>query len=113
MQGGEVEPCDVNGHRVVQHDGAWQGFTMSIARYLDDRLTVVVFTNLDAGNSHPERIAAHVAGLYLPALQVADSTTVRWSSRKRAMLIVKPCQAPSCCTTRCPFTDVTSQPKPY
>jgi CubicO group peptidase (beta-lactamase class C family) len=64
----------LNGHRVVLHDGAWQGFTMSIQRYLDDRLTVVVFTNLDEDNAHPERIAAHVAGLYLPALQGARST---------------------------------------
>jgi hypothetical protein len=66
-------PSPGGGHRVVRHDGAWQGFTMSIARYIDDHLTVVVFTNLDEDNSHPERIAARVAGLYLPALQVADS----------------------------------------
>jgi len=68
------EVTSVNGHRVVRHDGAWQGFTMSIARYVDDRLTVIVFTNLDEDHSHPERIADHVAGLYLPALQVPDST---------------------------------------
>ena len=44
-------------HKVVIHDGAWQGFTMSIARYLDDRLTVIVMTNLDSDNSKPEKIA--------------------------------------------------------
>ena len=61
----------VNGHRVVEHGGAWQGYTMSIARFLDDRLTVVVFTNLDENNSDPDRIVGHVAALYLPSLKTA------------------------------------------
>jgi CubicO group peptidase (beta-lactamase class C family) len=62
----------VNNHRVLEHGGAWQGFTMQIDRYVDDRLTVIVFTNLDENNSHPDRIARGVAALYIPAL-VADS----------------------------------------
>jgi D-alanyl-D-alanine carboxypeptidase len=33
------------GHRVVQHGGAWQGFKAALARYPDDRLTVVVLAN--------------------------------------------------------------------
>lgn len=56
----------INGHRRVWHDGGWQGFTMSIQRYLDDGLTVVVFTNLDEDNSDPARIAERVAAIYLP-----------------------------------------------
>jgi CubicO group peptidase (beta-lactamase class C family) len=36
----------VNGHRVIEHGGAWQGFTCAIARFPDDSLTVVVLTNL-------------------------------------------------------------------
>jgi CubicO group peptidase (beta-lactamase class C family) len=63
----------VKGHHVVQHGGAWQGFTTFIARYIDDHLTVVVLTNLDEDNANPNRIAAHVAALYLPALKVAES----------------------------------------
>ena len=58
----------MNGHRVIEHGGAWQGFTTYIARYVDDKLTVVVLTNLDSANSNPGRIAHHVAGLYVPAL---------------------------------------------
>jgi CubicO group peptidase (beta-lactamase class C family) len=61
----------VNGHRLIAHSGAWQGFTMNISRYVDDRLTVVVFTNLDEDNSHPDRIARGVAALYVPALAAA------------------------------------------
>lgn len=53
----------INGHRVIQHAGAWQGFTTYIARYVDDRLTVVVLTNLDSAHSNPGKIAHHVAGL--------------------------------------------------
>jgi CubicO group peptidase (beta-lactamase class C family) len=51
------------GHRVVSHDGAWQGFETTIARYVDDRLTVVVLSNLADGK--PSEIAEHVADMYL------------------------------------------------
>ena len=59
---------DLNGHKVVEHSGAWQGFTTHIARYVDDKLTIVVLTNLDAGHSQPTKIAHAVAGFYVPAL---------------------------------------------
>jgi CubicO group peptidase (beta-lactamase class C family) len=52
-----------NGHRVVEHDGRWQGFSMQISRYLDDGLTVVILTN--QGNCDPHRIADEVAAVYL------------------------------------------------
>jgi CubicO group peptidase (beta-lactamase class C family) len=58
----------LNGHKVIEHGGAWQGFTCDISRYVDDNLTVVVLTNLDAGHARPERIAHTVAGLVNPAL---------------------------------------------
>jgi len=57
---------DAGRHRVIEHSGAWQGFTTNISRYVDDKLTVVVFTNLEGGN--PASIAHHVAGLYIPAV---------------------------------------------
>jgi CubicO group peptidase (beta-lactamase class C family) len=55
-----------NGHRVIQHGGSWQGFTTYIARYPDDRLTVVVLCNL--AGATPSYIAHRVAGMYEPAL---------------------------------------------
>jgi CubicO group peptidase (beta-lactamase class C family) len=58
----------INGHRLIEHGGAWQGFTTHIARYVDDKLTVVVLTNLDSEHSSPGRIAHEVAGLYNPKL---------------------------------------------
>jgi len=52
-----------NGHRLVGHDGRWQGFTTHIARYLDDRLTIVILTN--QGNCDPQRIVDEIAAIVL------------------------------------------------
>jgi len=51
-----------DGHRVFEHEGQWQGFETQISRYVDDNLTVVVLTNLDAAK--PDRIAHGVASIY-------------------------------------------------
>jgi CubicO group peptidase (beta-lactamase class C family) len=56
----------INGHRIIEHGGAWQGFTSYIARYADDKLTVIVFDNLAGGNCG--KIARHVAAIYNPEL---------------------------------------------
>jgi Beta-lactamase len=63
-----------NGHRLLEHGGAWQGFSAYISRYVDDRLTVVVLTNLDADHSDTRRIAHQVAMLYLPDLRMKPIT---------------------------------------
>jgi CubicO group peptidase (beta-lactamase class C family) len=52
-----------NGHRVIEHEGAWQGFETDISRYVDDQLTVVVLTNL--AEARPNKFADHVAEMYL------------------------------------------------
>jgi len=52
-----------NGHRVVEHEGQWQGFETQISRYIDDGLTVVVLANLES--AQPQRIAHAVAEIYL------------------------------------------------
>jgi len=62
---------EIGGHRVIEHEGAWQGFNTNISRYVDDKLTVVVLANL--ADCHPDEITHHVAGLYLPALMPAES----------------------------------------
>ena len=51
------------GHRVVEHDGRWQGFDTQISRYPDDGLTVVVLTNLGSADAH--LIADKVAAAYV------------------------------------------------
>lgn len=57
----------VNGHRLIEHEGAWQGFKTAICRYVDDKVTVVVLTNL--AEADPYAIAHGVAGLYIPELK--------------------------------------------
>jgi CubicO group peptidase (beta-lactamase class C family) len=66
---------EVNGHRLLEHGGAWQGFTMHILRYVDDKLTTIVMTNLDSGHSNPSKIAQGVAALYVPALKKPEPAT--------------------------------------
>jgi CubicO group peptidase (beta-lactamase class C family) len=51
-----------DGHRVLDHGGAWQGFESHISRYVDDKLTVVVLANLEQAD--PGVIADHVAKMY-------------------------------------------------
>jgi len=51
-----------DGHRVLDHGGAWQGFKSHISRYVDDKLTVVVLANLEQAD--PGVIADHVAKIY-------------------------------------------------
>ena len=56
---------EVNGHpHLVEHDGAWQGFMTHIARYVDDKLTVILLTN--SANAKSAGIAHKVAGLVPP-----------------------------------------------
>ncbi|MFN7997316.1 MAG: serine hydrolase domain-containing protein [Bryobacteraceae bacterium] len=56
------------GGRLVEHGGAWQGFTTYIGRYVDAGVTVVVLTNLDAEHARPGKIGHVVAGLFDPGL---------------------------------------------
>lgn len=56
----------INGHKVIEHGGAWQGFTCHISRYVDDGITVVALTNLSGAS--PSQIVHVVAGLVNPAL---------------------------------------------
>ena len=53
---------EVRGHHFVEHGGSWQGFKAFIARYVDDKLTVVIFANLSQANEG--RIARGVAEIY-------------------------------------------------
>lgn len=51
------------GRRRVAHAGGWVGFSTFIARYVNDRFTVIVLTNLEDGDA--EGLANAIAGIYL------------------------------------------------
>ena len=63
--GWDLKP--VNGHQTIAHSGSWQGFNTFISRFVDDKLTVIVLTNIS--DARPGMIAHGVAGLYVPALK--------------------------------------------
>jgi CubicO group peptidase (beta-lactamase class C family) len=64
-----------NGNRLIEHGGAWQGFTTYIARYPDDRLTVVVLCNM--AGAAPGFIAHRVAGMYNATLMPPGHKAVK------------------------------------
>lgn len=57
---------EVNGKRIIEHGGAWQGFKAMISRYPDDKLSVIVFANLI--NANEKKLAHGVAAIFNPAL---------------------------------------------
>jgi CubicO group peptidase (beta-lactamase class C family) len=63
---------NVHGHRLIEHGGAWQGFKSQISRYVDDKLTVVVFANQARAN--PAKLAHGVAAIYNPELTITAGT---------------------------------------
>lgn len=56
----------VNGHKRVQHGGSLPGFRATIARYVADKITIIVLTNGD--NANPGAIALGVAEAFIPGL---------------------------------------------
>ncbi len=57
---------ETNGHRTVAHGGGIPGFSTQILRFPDDKLSVVVLTNLEGG--HAGGMARGIAVLFLPDL---------------------------------------------
>jgi len=62
------EITSVNGHKQIDHGGAWQGFRCHILRYPDDSVSVVVLANSDSAS--PEQFAHVIAGIVNPALEL-------------------------------------------
>ena len=57
----------LNGGRLIEHGGAWQGFRSVISRYVDERLSVIVLAN--SSNANPQRLAHGVAEIVNPSLR--------------------------------------------
>jgi len=57
----------VNGKRVIEHGGAWQGFKAHIGRFPENKLTVIVFANLIQTNQ--AKLANGVAAIIDPELK--------------------------------------------
>lgn len=57
---------EVKGHKRIRHGGNLNGFKSEFARFPNDRVTVIVLTNLN--EAVPNEIAVGVAAFYIPAL---------------------------------------------
>jgi len=73
------------GHRWVSHDGRLGGFTSYYCRHPDEKISVVVLTN--QLNAKPSRIAAHVAGLYVPSLMPPPYKPIEDKDPKIAQMV--------------------------
>lgn len=79
----------VNGRRLIEHGGAWQGFKTHIARYVDNNLTVIVFANLAQANQ--SKLAHGVAEIIDPGLKpkpITDSDPAFTTSTRELLLAV-------------------------
>jgi len=79
----------VNGHPVVEHGGAWQGFKAHIARFPENKLTVIVFANLIQANQG--KLANGVAAIIDPELKqrpIADPDPAFTARTKELLLAV-------------------------
>ncbi|MES2015462.1 MAG: serine hydrolase domain-containing protein [Pseudomonadota bacterium] len=59
---------DYRSHPKRYHSGGMYSFTTDYLHYTDDKLTVIVLTNLGTDWSDPERISRTVANLYVPGI---------------------------------------------
>ena len=64
--------ADAHGHRILYHTGGGYGFYADISRYVDDRLTIVVMTNVDETHTDVLRLVGKIAEIYLPATRGAN-----------------------------------------
>src|SRR5690606_23450135 len=58
----------IQGHKIVAHDGNWQGFSTVIKRYPLKKFSVIVLANLSRANVN--KIATRIMEIYQPQLQV-------------------------------------------
>jgi CubicO group peptidase (beta-lactamase class C family) len=61
---------EVRGRRLIEHGGAWQGFKAHISRYVDDKMTVILFANQIRANQ--TKLARGVAAIFNPDLASKD-----------------------------------------
>ena len=59
---------EMDGHRLIQHGGTWQGFKSAIARFVDDKLTIIMFANLR--NTDEAKLTRYIARIIVPGLEL-------------------------------------------
>jgi CubicO group peptidase (beta-lactamase class C family) len=62
---------EYNGHKIIQHGGAFVGFRAQKFQFPDDHFTVVVLAN--RGDANPNELASNVTDLFLDPIEVSTS----------------------------------------
>lgn len=70
----------LNGFRMIQHDGAWQGFVSTIMRCPEKKASVIVLANLEDGATR--KIAKRVIQLFEPTLKKSTIVNPRKDNKK-------------------------------
>ena len=73
-----------NGHRFGAHWGTTvTGHSSVIRRYVDDKVTVIMLANLDDGGFGIDAMSRHIAGMYVPGVDVHSLTPKTGGSAER------------------------------
>ena len=75
----------VKGSRVFQHSGGWQGFNSFIARFVDEKTTVIVLTN--SSNAGASNLANGVAEIYNSKLAPIKPNAIKDKEPKTTALL--------------------------
>ena len=62
-----------HGRRIVQHSGGTPGFSSSIYRFTNDKLTIIILSN--HSDRFLDQMAIDIAGMYVPKLKRPESKT--------------------------------------
>ena len=57
----------IQGKKIIEHNGTWQGFESTIKRYPQEKIAVIVFANLRRANT--DKIASRIMQLHQPELR--------------------------------------------
>lgn len=63
------ELAKLGNHNLVSHGGSLPGFRSQYARFVDDKLSIIVLTN--SGSANPQAVVKGVAAIYFPDLATA------------------------------------------
>lgn len=75
------------GHRVIRHDGGLVGFATNFSRYVDDKVTVIVFAN--ELETRAETLCRMVAAQYIPGLKRSPDKTIPDKEPEKTALLAR------------------------
>ncbi|MEJ8819733.1 serine hydrolase domain-containing protein [Lacibacter sp. H407] len=75
----------LQGKKIVEHNGTWQGFESTIKKYPQQKIAVIVFANLRRANTN--KIATRVLELYQPELRIPRLKAIKDNEPKITALV--------------------------